>query len=106
MNTYYDNRKENNSNNDILKDLLIGKPRTAPTWKRNADGFLSLLAAMMAILTGSVARRVLRAVFFSVILLGMIALVGAVEAGSIGIGVACFIALPLLGLEYLCLRKH
>lgn len=106
MNTYYDNRKENNSNNDILKDLLVGKKRTSPTWKRNADSFLSLLAAMVAILTGTVARRVLRAVSFSFILLGMIALVASVEAGTLGIGMGCLLGLPLLALEFLCLRKQ
>jgi hypothetical protein len=106
MNTYYDNKKDNNSNNDILRDLLVGKSTVAPTWKRNTDGFLSLLAAMLSILTGSVARRILRAASFAVILLGMIALVGAVEAGTIGIGVGCLLGLPLLALEYLCLRKQ
>lgn len=106
MNAYYNNNRTNNSNNEIFLDLLIGGKRTVPAWKRNADKLLALLAAMVAVLTGSVARRILRVVTFTAILLGLIAVVGAVEAGTLGIGTALLISLPLLALEYLCLRKQ
>ena len=106
MNAYYHNNRTNNSNNDIFADLLIGRESTAPAWKRNTDRLLSLLAAMIAVLTGSVARRILRVVTFTLILFGLIAVIGAVEAGTLGLGTALLISLPLLALEYLCLRKQ
>lgn len=106
MNAYYNNNRTKNSNNDIFADLLMGRENAVPTWKRNADRLLSLLAAMIAVLTGSVARRILRVVTFTLILFGLIAVIGAVEAGTLGLGAALLISLPLLALEYLCLRKQ
>lgn len=105
MNAYYHRNPTNNSNNEIFKELLLGSESTAPTWKRHVDNLLSLLAAMVAILTGSVARRMFRVFSFTAILFAFIALIGAVEAGVLGLGTGFLIGLPLLGIEYLCLRK-
>ena len=106
MNAYYHNNRTNNSNNDIFRDMLLGKAQAVPSWKRNADTVLSFLAAMLAVLASATARRVYRAVSFTVILLAIVLLVAAVEGGAIGIGTAILISLPLLALEYLCLRKQ
>ncbi len=106
MNAYYNKNRTRNSNNDILKDLLTGSASTAPTWKRHADSILSLLAAMISLLTGSVARRILRVLSFTLVLLGLIGVIGAVEAGTLGLGTAFLIGACLLLLEYFCLRKQ
>ena len=106
MNAYYHKNRTNNSNNDIFRDMLMGKATTVPAWKRNADALLSFLAAMVAVLTSATARRICRAISFTVILLAFVAVIAAVEGGAIGIGTAILISLPLLALEYLCLRKQ
>ena len=105
MNAYYHNSRDNNSNNDIFRAYFLGSAKPAPTWKRYADSILAVLVAIISVLTCSTARRLLRVFSVAALLVAFIGLIGAMESGTLGLGMGFLIGLTLLGLEFLTLRK-
>ena len=52
------------------------------------------------------AKRIAKAVFFTVCLVGFVGIIGAMEAGSLALGTGLILGSALLAIEYLCLRNH
>ncbi|MBE6589754.1 MAG: hypothetical protein E7643_06195 [Ruminococcaceae bacterium] len=106
MNAYYNKQEHSISNNDIFRAYLLGDAAPVPTWKRRADTILAMLLACIAALTGSTARRIWRAFSVAILLIALIGVIGAIEVGALGLGMGFLLGSLLIGLEFLCLRRH
>lgn len=51
-------------------------------------------------------QRIAKVAAFTGCLVGMLGIIGAMEAGSLALGTGLILGIALLGLEYLCLRNH
>ena len=106
MNAYYHNTNKNISNNDIFKAYLLGEAvAPAPSWKRHADSILAFFVSLLALLTCSTARRLVRVFSVAVLLVALVGVIGAVEAGTLGLGWGFTLGVALLGIEFFTLRK-
>jgi len=106
MNRYFDKNDNFNSNSRIFnayynaEGTQIESPSVA---FKNAK--TKLAGARRSALIGRI-LRVAKPIIFSVSLLGILGVASAIEAGTLGLGSGLAIAVALLGVEYLCLRRR
>ena len=105
MNISYQSNERVYSNNDIFADYFnVG---TRPSKMRKAaDALLAALSLILAFLTAARTRVVARAIGFGLCLVGFVGVIGAMEAGAIGLGFGLILGAVLLGIEVLCLRRQ
>ncbi len=95
MNKYYENNGAFYSNNRIYT-------RTG----RTAFSLAALLAMLLSLLSNKTVCGVIRALVTVGILVGFVGIIGAMDAGTLGLGAGLCIGTLLLGAEYLCLRRQ
>ena len=106
MNRYFDKKQNFNSNSRIYQAFYADTERVtrrAPKWLEALTARLEKAAA-----DGTLTRalRIAKAVTFSLVLVAFLGVVGAIEYGKLGLGAGLMISSILLGIEYLCLRRH
>ena len=105
MNISYQNNGRIYSNNDIFADYLNVGARPSKM-RKAADAMLAALSLILAFLTSARTRVVARTIGFSLTLVGFVGIIGAMEAGSISLGMGLVLGAALLGIEVLCLRRQ
>ena len=106
MNAYFDHNERIDTNKRII-DAYFSDVTTAPgALSRAIDAVLAFLFAMWKALTSDVARRIAKALVVALSLVGLVGIVGAMERGTLALGVGLVIGLALVGIEYLCLRPR
>ncbi len=104
MNTYFENRSSITSNKRIIEAYFEESVKPAGALSKKLDALLSLLAALLQVLTSTTACRLLKTIGVALSLVGFIGVIGAMECGKLGLGAGFLIGALLLGVEYLCLR--
>ena len=104
MNAYYQQNARVNSNNDIFEAYFTEGTVRVSVWKRIADQLLAMLAALLTFAVSAPIRRFLRVGGTAISLVGIIGVIGAIECGTLGIGLGFLIGLGLVGFELFCLR--
>ena len=105
MNISYQNNSGVYSNNDIFADYFQVGTR-ASKMRKAADALLAALSLILTFLTAARTRVVARATGFGLCLVGFVGVIGAMEAGSISLGLGLILGAALLGIELLCLRRQ
>lgn len=98
MNRVYRENKSFHSNNRIYSAYLAGEIATTS----RVGAFLSMILAFFCSTRVRMVSRILGVVFSFI---GTVGLIGAMEAGSLGIAAGLLLTLTLLALTYLCLRR-
>ena len=104
MNAYYENNGSFNSNSRIFEGYFTETSKPAGVFRKTVEKLLSLLSALVRILSDSRVCRIAKVASVAVSLVGFVGVIGAIEHGRLGIGTGLLIGAILLGLEYLCLR--
>jgi hypothetical protein len=102
MNRCFDNNQGFNSNSRIFNAYYINANNTESAVSEQSKK----LAKMQNSKLLKSVLRVAKPVVFSLALVGMVGVAGAIEAGSLDLGVGVAISLALFGIEYLCLRRQ
>ena len=106
MNTFYDKNRQSNSNSRIFQ-AYYGESAKAPSRRRmGVERLLAWLFSLYQTLVESRVCRIARVLTFSVGLIAILGVVGAMERGTLGLGLGLTVSLILIGIEYLCLRIH
>ena len=102
MNKYFEKNDNFNSNNRIYEGYF--------TEARNESGFgkraLDLLSLILNFLLCESFLQRAKMVLVALSLVGFIGVIGAMEAGSLGMGSGLLIGGLLLAVEYLCLKRR
>jgi hypothetical protein len=106
MNKYFDNRDEYISNKRIFEAYFTENKKVESPLKKWFDSFLFMLSCMITALTSARAKSIYRVFTIALCMICFIGTVGAVERGTLSMGVALLIGLALVGIEILCLKKH
>lgn len=106
MNRYFDQNEIINSNKRIIEAYFSESVKPVSAWKKTWDSLLGMVLALLGALSCTTVRRVAKAGAVAVTLLCFVGLIGAMEKGAIGLGTGVLLSLPLLGIEYLCLRPR
>ncbi len=106
MNISYQQNRENNSNNDIISVYFYSGVKRVPLWQKALDRALSYLAIMVSFLCGARVRTVARVTAVALSLVGLVGVIGAMEAGTLALPLGIVIGAALILIEYLCLRRH
>ena len=104
MNTYFEKNGNFNSNSRIFEAYFTETVKTAGTLEKSLDSLLCFLSVLLRILTGATVRRIAKVSAVALSLVGFIGVIGAIEHGSLSIGMGLLLGAVLLGIEYLCLR--
>ncbi len=106
MNAYYDKNEQVCSNKGIMEAYFGEAVKTVSPWDKMIGGILSVLSLIIGILSGDVCRRIAKAFSVAVCLIGFVGVIGAMERGTLGLGLGLCIGMLLLVIEFLCLRPH
>ena len=106
MNAYYNKESRIDSNNDIFEAYFQTGVRRASGGQKILERLLAFVLAMVAVITGAKARRLLAVTAVALALVGMVGLIGAMESGALGIGTGFLIGAILLVIEVFALRRH
>lgn len=106
MNTYYQQNSHISSNNDIFEEYFFGGARPVPAWKKAADRVLAILSAIILFLCNARVRTVVRVGAFALSLVGLIGVIGAVEHGTLSLGLGLLLGALLVALEVTCLCRR
>ena len=101
MNKYYVTNEQFNSNKRIFEAYYKEAEIKPSILQRVADFWLALLS----VLTSERARTVAKAASVALCLIGLIGIAGAIENGTLSIGVGILVATVLLGIEFFSLKK-
>lgn len=102
MNRCFDNEQGFNSNSRIFNAYYINANSTDRALSAESKKLLKLQNSKLL----KSVLRVAKPVIFSLGLVGLVGVAGAIEAGSLGLGTGVAISLALFGVEYLCLRRQ
>lgn len=105
MNVPYQNNSGVYSNNDIFADYFQVGTKTSKM-RKAADALLAALSCILTFLTAARTRTLARAFGFGLCLVGFVGLIGAMEVGSVSLGLGLVLGAALLGIELLCLRRQ
>ena len=105
MNISYQNNGQSYSNNDIFADYFNVGARHSKM-RKAADAMLAALSLILAFLTATRTRVVVRAFGFGLCLVGFVGIIGAMEAGTVSLGFGLILGGAILGIELLCLRRQ
>ncbi len=106
MNISYQKNSNIHSNNDIFEAYFEGSVVRVGAWHRILDRILAFLSHILLALTSARAKSILRAGGVALSLIGMVGVIGAMESGAISLFGGVLAGLLLIGVEYLCLRRH
>ncbi len=95
MNRYMNQNQQYDSNTRIFSGS-----------RRNASLLSVLLAALLSVTENKVLMGVVRATVTVIVLVSFVGIIGAMDAGSLGMGAGLLIGALLLAAEYLCLRRQ
>lgn len=106
MNRYFDKENAFDSNSRIFNAYYINSEKA----KSSTSSPLSAACAKLAdVRVSKLYKRIMRIakpVAFSLALVGIVGVAGAIEAGTLGLGTGIAVSLALLGIEFLCLRRQ
>ena len=105
MNISYQNNGRIYSNNDIFADYFNVCARPSKM-RKAADALLAALSLILAFLTATRTRVVLRATGFGLSLVSFVGIIGAMESGAISLGLGLVLGGAILAIELLCLRRQ
>ena len=105
MNISYQNNGRIYSNNDIFGDYFNTGARHSKM-RKAADAMLAALSLILAFLTATRTRAILRTIGFGISLVGFVGVIGAMESGTISLGFGLILGAALLVIEVLCLRRQ
>ena len=105
MNISYQNNGRIYSNNDIFAEYFNVGARPSKM-RKAADALLAALSVILAFLTATRTRVVVRALGFGLCLVGFVGIIGAMETGAISLGFGLVLGGAILGIELLCLRRQ
>ena len=100
MNKYFDKNDIYNSNSRIYEGNFTDTTKE----KKSEKGLIELLVFMLQMLFGQTFLYKAKLVLVAFSLIGFIGVVGAMEAGSLGMGSGLLIGAVLIAIEYLCLK--
>lgn len=106
MNTYFERNGKFDSNNRMIDAYFGEAVKVANPVAKAIDSILSLLFRLWQILCSATARRVIKASTVALSLVGLVGIIGAIESGSLALGMGLILGLGLIGIEYLCLRPR
>lgn len=104
MNAYYENKGSFNSNSRIFEGYFTEPERTSNWLRETLKKLVAFLYTLVRVLTDSRVCRIAKAVSVAISLIGFVGVIGAIEHGTLGLGMGLLIGAFLLGFEYLCLR--
>ena len=105
MNRYIDSSARYSSDNGIFEAYFTESVSTASPLKRWLDSCLALLLQLIKAVTGATACRLYRVFGVAASLIGFVGVIGAMQSGTVGLGMGLLIGAVLIGIEYLCLRS-
>ena len=106
MNAYFENNGSFDSNSRIIEAYFSETVKPVSRARRMGESLISLLSALITCLTSAKTRSIAKAVSVALSLVGFVGIIGAMEHGTLSIGMGLLIGVGLLGIEYLCLRKR
>ena len=106
MNAYFENNQDFNSSSRIIEAYFNDSIIHTRSTRRVCDLLGSLLAVILSALTSTKAKCIFKALSVTVCLIGFVGIIGAMEHGTIGLGVGFLIGMLLVGVEFLCLRQR
>ena len=104
MNTTFEQKRNFNSNSRIFEGYFEETVSRAGSFRRGLDSFLYIIAAILTALTSAKAIALFKVVGVASALVGFVGIIGAVEQGTLGMGMGFLLGALLVGIEYLCLR--
>lgn len=106
MDIFYQQNSKIHSNNDIFEVYFEESVMRAGTLRRMLDRMLAFFSHMLLSLTSARAKAIFRVGGVAVSLVGMVGVIGAMESGAVSLLGGVLIGALLIGVEYLCLRRH
>ena len=105
MNKYFETNDRFNSNKRIFDAYYEETARRIGGIRGALDSVLYLLSVILSAILCERARRITKALVICTCFIGFIGVIGAIDHGSISLGAGLLIALALLAIEFLCLKK-
>lgn len=106
MNTYFEKNEKFDSNNRIMEAYFGEAVKVANPIAKAIDTLLSFFFRLWQILTSATARRIGKVTSFALSLVAIVGIIGAIESGSLGLGLGLLLGGLTVGIEYLCLRPR
>lgn len=106
MNTYYQNHNQVSSNNDIFDEYFFGGAHPVSAWKKATDRVLAILSAIILFFCNARVRTVARISVVAISLVALVGIIGAVEHGTLSLGLGLLFGLSMVALEVSCLRRR
>ena len=106
MNRYFDKADNFSSNSRIFEAYYNNAANGAGSSFQRRESLFSALGAKLNAKKIARALRVAKSVVFTLGLLSMLGIAGAVESGSLGIGAGLLLSAAVFGIEYFVLRSH
>ena len=106
MNAYFDRNNEFNSNRRIIEAYFTESVRQPSAAWKASKALLSMLEALLALFTCAKAKCIFKALSVAACLVGFIGIIGAMEQGTLGLGIGFLAGMALVGIEFLCLRRR
>ncbi len=104
MNRYMDNSSRIDSDSGIFETFFTDARSYRTSAQKVLDSILSFLFIMRRCLCSQETRRWVRVVSVALCLVGFVGVIGAMERGTLGLGMGLLIGAGLLLVEYLCLK--
>lgn len=105
MNKYYSNQDQINSNKRIFEAYFTEIDTRPNKLEKMLDRILSFLAILVSAITSTRARSIAKVAIVVACLIGFVGVIGAMEHGSISVGVGLLLSATLLLVEFFCLKK-
>ncbi|MBQ8432358.1 MAG: hypothetical protein IJX28_05695 [Clostridia bacterium] len=105
MNRSVERNDYTHSDNGIFEAFFTESQSYKTGLQKGVDALLSFLFVLRRILCGQAVRKWSKVVSLSLCLVGFVGVIGAMERGTLGLGMGMLIGAGLLLVEYFCLRS-
>ena len=106
MNAYFEKNNSFDSNRRTFKSYYEEVSPRANAAHKAAELLLSLLSALLRIITHVASSALVKVLSFALCFVGFVGVIGAMEHGSLGMGAGLLIGAGLVAFELLLLRTH
>ena len=106
MNTYFEHNEQISSNKRIMNAYFGESARCESRVSKAFEAVLSFLLALVRFFTSASVRNVVRVSSVAVSLVALLGVAGAIESGSLGLGLGLVLGLAIIAIEYFCLAPR
>ena len=106
MNRYFDKNDVFSSNNRIFESFFTDAPVQKTKLEKWLEKLSRVLFSILVFLSSAAFVKLAKCIGVAGSLVGFVGIIGAMEQGTLGLGIGLCIGAVLLLIEYLCLRGN